>query len=50
MLGAWAKAANNMIKLDSIKKSIEKTFGKGEVTRRNIKSVEMAYDEFEFAE
>lgn len=50
MLGAWARAAKNMIDLDSIKKSIEKTFGEGEVTRQNIKSVEMAYDEFEFAE
>ncbi|MFQ5976578.1 MAG: 2-oxoacid:acceptor oxidoreductase family protein [Candidatus Heimdallarchaeota archaeon] len=50
MLGAWAKANEGMIKLDSIKKSIEHAFGKGEVMNQNIKSVELAFDEFEFVE
>ncbi|MFX0113303.1 MAG: 2-oxoacid:acceptor oxidoreductase family protein [Candidatus Hodarchaeota archaeon] len=49
MLGAWAKAGG-MVKLDSIKKSVVHTFGEGNITDQNIKSIEMAYEEFKFVE
>ncbi|MFX0061778.1 MAG: 2-oxoacid:acceptor oxidoreductase family protein [Candidatus Hermodarchaeota archaeon] len=49
MLGAWAKAAG-LIKLESIEKSIEKQFGKGPLAEQNIKSIRMAYEQFQFAE
>jgi pyruvate ferredoxin oxidoreductase gamma subunit len=50
MLGAWAKATEDMLKIDSIKESIVHTFGEGSITDQNIKSVEMAYKEFKFVE
>lgn len=49
MLGAWAKAAG-LIKLESIEKSIEKTFGKGELAKQNIRSIRMAYEQLKFVE
>ncbi|MFX1254746.1 MAG: 2-oxoacid:acceptor oxidoreductase family protein [Promethearchaeota archaeon] len=49
MLGAWAKAAG-LVKLESIEKSIQKTFGKGPLADQNIKSIRMAYEQFQFAE
>jgi len=45
MLGAWAKAAG-MIKLESLLKSVEKTFGSGDLAERNKRSIQMAYDQF----
>ena len=50
MLGAWAKSAKGLISLDALCKSVEKTYGKGDLAERNIKSVRQAYDEFQFEE
>ncbi|MFX0195715.1 MAG: 2-oxoacid:acceptor oxidoreductase family protein [Candidatus Hodarchaeota archaeon] len=47
MLGAWAKATG-MIKLESILKAVEKTFGVGDLAERNKKSVQMAYEQFQW--
>ncbi|MFQ6126106.1 MAG: 2-oxoacid:acceptor oxidoreductase family protein [Candidatus Heimdallarchaeota archaeon] len=49
MLGAWAKAAG-MIKLESILKSVEKTFGSGDMAEQNKRSIQMAYDQFHWVE
>lgn len=49
MLGAWAKATE-LIKLESILKAVEKTFGPGDITERNKQSVQMAYEQFRWVE
>jgi len=49
MLGAWVKATG-IIKLESILKAVEKTFGPGEITERNNRSVQMAYEQFRWVE
>jgi Pyruvate/2-oxoacid:ferredoxin oxidoreductase gamma subunit len=49
MLGAWAKATG-IIKLDSILKAVEKMFGPGDITERNNRSVQMAYEQFHWVE
>ena len=47
MLGAWAKASG-LVKLESILKAVEKTFGLGDITERNLKSIQMAYEQFQW--
>jgi len=47
MLGAWAKATN-LVSIDSLKKAVEKQFGEGSLTDKNIKSIELAYSQFEY--
>ncbi len=50
MLGAWAKSAKGLVSIDALCKSVEKTYGKGNLTERNIKSIRQAYEEFQFEE
>ena len=50
MLGAWLKATEDFINIDTIRKSIVHTFGEGDLTNQNIKSVELAYEQFKFVE
>jgi pyruvate ferredoxin oxidoreductase gamma subunit len=47
MLGAWVKASN-MVSLDSLKEAVKHQFGEGTLTDANIRSVELAYSQFEF--
>ena len=49
MLGAWVKATN-LIRLESILQAVEKTFGPGNITERNKKSVQLAYEQFNWVE
>jgi pyruvate ferredoxin oxidoreductase gamma subunit len=47
MLGAWVKATN-IVSLESLKKAVKYQFGEGELTNANIRSIELAYSQFEF--
>jgi len=47
MLGAWVKATS-LITLDALKKAIKYQFGEGGLTEANIKSIELAYDQFKY--
>ncbi len=47
MLGAWAKATG-LVSLDSLKKAVKYQFGEGSLTDANIKSIELAYSQFEY--
>ena len=47
MLGAWAKATG-LISLDALIKATEHQFGKGALSDANIKSIKMAYEQFEY--
>lgn len=49
MLGAWARATE-LIRLESILQAVEKTFGPGDVTERNKRSVQTAYEQFSWVE
>lgn len=49
MLGAWSKATG-IIKLESILKAVEKTFGVGDIAERNKRSIQMAYKQFRWVE
>jgi len=48
MLGAWIKASDNLVSLEALKKATELQFGVGSLTDSNIRSIEMAYEQFEF--
>ncbi|MFX1511303.1 MAG: 2-oxoacid:acceptor oxidoreductase family protein [Promethearchaeota archaeon] len=50
MLGAWAKSSEGLVSIDALCSSVEKTYGKGDLTERNIRSIRQAYDEFQFEE
>ncbi|MHA2173308.1 MAG: 2-oxoacid:acceptor oxidoreductase family protein [Candidatus Hodarchaeales archaeon] len=47
MLGAWAKATG-LVSLESLKKAVKHKFGEGALTDANIRSVEMAYESFQY--
>jgi len=47
MLGAWAKATG-LVSLDALIKATEHQFGKGALSEANIKSIKMAYEQFEY--
>jgi 2-oxoacid:acceptor oxidoreductase gamma subunit (pyruvate/2-ketoisovalerate family) len=49
MLGATAKASG-LIKLESLEKSITKTFGESDVGKNNIKAIRKAYESLEWVE
>ena len=46
MLGAWVKATD-LVTLDSLRNAIKHQFGKGALTEANLRSVEMAYEQYE---
>jgi 2-oxoacid:acceptor oxidoreductase gamma subunit (pyruvate/2-ketoisovalerate family) len=47
MLGAWAKATN-LVSVDALKEAVKNKFGEGSLTEANIKSIELAYSQFEY--
>jgi Pyruvate/2-oxoacid:ferredoxin oxidoreductase gamma subunit len=47
MLGAWAKATE-LVSVDALKKAVKNKFGEGPLTDANIKSIELAYSQFEY--
>ncbi|MHA2363412.1 MAG: 2-oxoacid:acceptor oxidoreductase family protein [Candidatus Hodarchaeales archaeon] len=47
MLGAWCKATNQMISLNSIEKSIRNSFADN-LAENNVKAIKMAFDQFRF--
>ena len=49
MLGAWVKATS-LVSLDSLKEAVKHQFGEGALTDANIRSIELAYSQFEFKE
>ena len=46
MLGAWVKATD-LVSLDSLRNAIKHQFGEGSLTDANLRSVEMAYNQYE---
>jgi len=46
MLGAWVKATD-LVSLNSLRDAIKHQFGEGALTEANLRSVEMAYGQFE---
>ena len=48
MLGAWIKGAGDIISIESLIKAVEYQFGEGALTEANIRSIKLAYDNFEF--
>ncbi len=47
MLGAWVKATG-VVTLDALIKATENQFGKGALCQANIRSIKMAYEQFEY--
>ncbi|MFX0085017.1 MAG: 2-oxoacid:acceptor oxidoreductase family protein [Candidatus Hodarchaeota archaeon] len=48
MLGAWISATNEMVSLEALKEATRYQFGTGSLTDSNIRSIEIAYEQFEF--
>ena len=47
MLGAWVKATD-LVSLKSLRDAIKHQFGEGALTEANLRSVEMAYEQYEY--
>jgi Pyruvate/2-oxoacid:ferredoxin oxidoreductase gamma subunit len=47
MLGAWLKATN-IVTIKALKEAIVHQFGKGGLTDANIKSIELAFNQFHY--